>query len=602
MSRELFEKKFELALMNNNLKLIDDILTRNRQITLRGESPILFACKNSNLDTIKLLLNKGLDINYSNQYQETPLFIACKNNRFDIVDFLLDNGAQESINISTKFNGTPLSIVCTSGYINILRRLINAGANISEINKGDTLLIKACKSNQFEIIRFLLNNGPEEYINYQNKNGETPLFIACKNNRVDIVSFLLGNGAQESINILCNGETPLLIASNIENIEMVRILLNYRANIHYENGGGKDVFLNSCRIGNMEIIIELLKAGANINSKDYYSRETALSYACQSDNLEVIVFLLAHGHIENINKKTLHGNSAFIKACEIASMTGNIEIIKKLIEEGADVNQENDFGDTPLLILSNFNSKIEIVDLLLKNGAEIHKETGYDKTPFLQVFYNKNYEILKLFLKYNALNKDNIVDIIDSIDNTERGTLYRKHNLLLFYIFYNYNNIEEIPREINIIIEQLKNYDTEFGEKIQQLLFIKNQKIRESCIEKRKPLLNIFKSSHDKKTVTTNSVVKAESTEKTKIPDRTDSVVIAESNGKTKIPDRTDSVVIAEKTKTPSEMPLRGQSAIRRVLQIHERHNWRRHIFSFIGYTNLDFNFDFPMEILYNSR
>lgn len=51
----------------------------------------------------------------------------------------------------------------------------------------------------------------------------------------------------------------------------------------------------------------------------------------------------------------------------IAIQKGEIDIVKKLIEYGADVNEKS-FGMTPLMVAARYN-KVEIMKLLISKGA-----------------------------------------------------------------------------------------------------------------------------------------------------------------------------------------------------------------------------------------
>lgn len=54
----------------------------------------------------------------------------------------------------------------------------------------------------------------------------------------------------------------------------------------------------------------------------------------------------------------------------IAIQKGEIDLVKKLVEYGADVNEKS-FGMTPLMIAARYN-KVEIIKILLANGANIN--------------------------------------------------------------------------------------------------------------------------------------------------------------------------------------------------------------------------------------
>lgn len=58
-------------------------------------------------------------------------------------------------------------------------------------------------------------------------------------------------------------------------------------------------------------------------------------------------------------------------ALHYAAERGNTKIVQLLVENGADINAKNDFGNTPLLLAINFSMKDTVV-YLLANGADVN--------------------------------------------------------------------------------------------------------------------------------------------------------------------------------------------------------------------------------------
>ena len=80
------------------------------------------------------------------------------------------------------------------------------------------------------------------------------------------------------------------------------------------------------------------------------------------------------------------------------------ELVKVLVNKGADVNAEDDIRQTPLLILAHFakDSFEPIADILLNNGAVIDAQEQYGYTPLHLGIKNKNEAFVRYILKKGA--------------------------------------------------------------------------------------------------------------------------------------------------------------------------------------------------------
>jgi len=78
----------------------------------------------------------------------------------------------------------------------------------------------------------------------------------------------------------------------------------------------------------------------------------------------------------------------------IAIQKGELDMVKKLIEYGVDVNEKS-FGMTPLMVAARYN-KTEIIKLLLEKGARQNEkdEKGFTALKYAQLSYAKEAELL----------------------------------------------------------------------------------------------------------------------------------------------------------------------------------------------------------------
>ena len=92
----------------------------------KGDSPLHWACRMGQIDTVLLLLNKGV-IQHPNNMNATPLFEACRKGYSELVYLLLVNDAEASTAQDEEGN-TPLLIAAREGHCLCVELLVRYGA------------------------------------------------------------------------------------------------------------------------------------------------------------------------------------------------------------------------------------------------------------------------------------------------------------------------------------------------------------------------------------------------------------------------------------------------------------------------------------------
>ena len=179
--------------LNNAYKCLQVLIEQGINVNIPddddGETPLHKACSFNNVESIKLLLDQGADVNIQHNYGYTPLYTACSNNSVESVKLLILNGA--NVNIPDNYGRTPLHLACRYNSVEIVKLLLYNGANVNiQDNKGFTPLHLACFSNSVGSVKLLLLNGAN--VNSQNNDGETPLQIAQNNSSKDCIKLLQG--------------------------------------------------------------------------------------------------------------------------------------------------------------------------------------------------------------------------------------------------------------------------------------------------------------------------------------------------------------------------------------------------------------------------
>jgi len=158
---------------------------------------------------LKLLLTNGSKVNSENElHSDTPLHFVVRNGDIEIVKVLLDRGADiDGVN----WNINLLHIAVESKNVGIIELLLNQGAcvNARHCNSSTPLLL-AAEGGSEGIVKLLLQHGADVNSAYTStyREGYTPLCLAVKGGHEKVVQLLLECGA--NVDVPCeNGRTVL---------------------------------------------------------------------------------------------------------------------------------------------------------------------------------------------------------------------------------------------------------------------------------------------------------------------------------------------------------------------------------------------------------
>ena len=91
------------------------------------------------------------------------------------------------------------------------------------------------------------------------------------------------------------------------------------------------------------------------------------------------------------------------------SISGSPEIIKYLVEQGANVNEKDGHGNTALHFAANDGSW-EIVKYLVEHGANVNEKDGDGNTGLYKAAFSGSLEIVKYLVEYEVnVNEKNVV-------------------------------------------------------------------------------------------------------------------------------------------------------------------------------------------------
>ncbi|XP_037657066.1 ankyrin repeat and KH domain-containing protein 1 isoform X10 [Choloepus didactylus] len=287
-----------------------------------------------------------------------------------------------------------LAEACSDGDVNAVRKLLDEGRSVNEhTEEGESLLCLACSAGYYELAQVLL----AMHANVEdrgNKGDITPLMAASSGGYLDIVKLLLLHDADVNSQS-ATGNTALTYACAGGFVDIVKVLLNEGANIEDHNENGHTPLMEAASAGHVEVARVLLDHGAGINNHSNEFKESALTLACYKGHLDMVRFLLEAGADQEHKTDEMH--TALMEAC----MDGHVEVARLLLDSGAQVNMPADSFESPLT-LAACGGHVELAALLIERGANLEEVNDEGYTPLMEAAREGHEEMVALLLAQGA--------------------------------------------------------------------------------------------------------------------------------------------------------------------------------------------------------
>ncbi|XP_059469744.1 uncharacterized protein LOC132193227 isoform X2 [Neocloeon triangulifer] len=291
---------------------------------------------------IKVLINRGADINLQSKYFGGALHIAAKSGDIELIRLLLKNKA--FVNLRNDEKQTPLHTAAKYGRLRVVESiLLKPGIEINALDENNyTPLALAISKRQKAVAKYLLSNGADAGL--PRKPAESrPIAVAASTDQKDFVQLILDTVPMERKQM--HLDTALRGAIFDDNVKMVKYLIQKGADPTSGNivcfpllYAIKKLSYNSARtiIGQFD--------------NEYKDRETAsaLIQSVSQNDLSGVELLLEEG--VNVNKANSKGLSAML----IATIYGFEDIVDYLLKfDELDLITPSKDGNVPLLFIGN---------------------------------------------------------------------------------------------------------------------------------------------------------------------------------------------------------------------------------------------------------
>ena len=363
-------------------------------VSVRAESSSLVdALKGRDTVAALDLVKQGTDVNTAEADGATALHWAAHFNDMAAAEALLAAGAQ--VNVANDYGVTPLMLAAENGSTDMVGRLLNAGAKTNvTMSSGETALMTASRAGDVGTVSWLLSKGANPNLT-EDRRGQTALIWALAESHNDIVSALVGGGAD--VNTKSNaGFTPVMTAVRYNNLEALRLLLAQGGNIHTASKDGTTALHIATVRGHVDMAKFLLEQGADPNNTS--AGYTPLHYAVGKwDGVDAYEY---SGHArQGIHRDTdAPGEWKYLLGLNRAE---RLDLIETLFEHGADPNVvmtkepprygfslvagsagRHSTGGTAFIIAA-MGADIELMRLLVEKGANPHAVSKIGTTAFM---------------------------------------------------------------------------------------------------------------------------------------------------------------------------------------------------------------------------
>jgi ankyrin repeat protein len=246
-----------------------------------GLTALVYAAREGDLESARVLLTAGADVNQVTRYGWTALLTAVQNRHYALATFLLERGADP--NIANKGGWTPLYLATDNrnieggdypvrpgdlDHLEFIRTLLARGANVNARAKDST------ETRTIFTMQWLY------------EDGATPFLRAAQSGDVELMRLLLAHGADPSIPT-ANNVTALAVAAGIgwvqgvtyersahDSLEAVKLCLELGVDVNAVDTDGRTALHGAAHKGRNEIVQLLVDRGARLDVRDFGSRDT----------------------------------------------------------------------------------------------------------------------------------------------------------------------------------------------------------------------------------------------------------------------------------------------------------------------------------------
>ena len=382
------------------------------QLNANAFDPVVFAIvEDAANDAVKFLLEqKGNDVNKLTHDGRTYIFWAAYRGNTDLMEYLLARGAKT--NVLDDHGYTYLNFAAANGQSNtkVYDLALKNGANLKkdlDHDGANALLLIAPHDKDFTLINYFIGKGLD--IKSTDANGNTAFNYAARTGNITTLKRLLEKGVTFNDNAMIFASQGTRSTTNT--LELYQYLESLKIKPTAVSKNGQNALHAIVRKDKQEDIIKyFIEKGVDINQADHDGTTAFMNAAMANSDVAVINLLAAS--VKNINQVNKKG----ISALALAVRSNTPEVVRLLIQKGADVNVADANGDNlAYYLIQSYNpQKAEAFEAKLKaleeKGFKVATPQKNGNTLYHLAVAKNDLSLIKLVERYkvdvNAKNKE----------------------------------------------------------------------------------------------------------------------------------------------------------------------------------------------------
>ncbi|KAH3745741.1 Serine/threonine-protein phosphatase 6 regulatory ankyrin repeat subunit B [Pelomyxa schiedti] len=342
-----------------------------------SQTAFLLAVDIGDLPTMKLLHSRGASLDVScKRNGNTPFLLAARCGNLTMIKWVISKLSRplwEYINQSNDIGNTAFLYASQRGHLNVMKYLAEKGAEITQTNSlGENAAHQAAGGGHAHVLEWLKSQ--KVPLTARTKgDGAAPILVAAFTGNLSSLSWLLTNGAIVSERD-DKYNTVLLTALSSRHMDIVQWLLDeMHAPMTDTNRDGCNCIMLAAGCGKVELLNKMKTSGVPVLGKSKPYGLTTLMYAAMGGNLDAMKWLVEQG--AQVAETDAMGNSALFYVAD----SENIEAVKWLTQspQGLTVSQTAKDGSTPLLRSARKGNLAMVEWLLPRAGWNLEEESFF---------------------------------------------------------------------------------------------------------------------------------------------------------------------------------------------------------------------------------